>query len=96
MELLSARGNGEGQEGSDVAEIAVTVKTGWRRSGIGTQLVAMLEKAALARGIVAFDAMYLAGNDGASGLMKRAGFHIEDVDAGIVTVRKELVAGDPA
>ena len=80
----------EGHQGSEVAEVAVTVKRGWRQLGLGRLLVDMLEDAARERGIAAFDAMYLAGNDGAAGLMKATDFSIDQVDAGVVTVHKDL------
>ncbi|MGI9610914.1 MAG: GNAT family N-acetyltransferase [Acidimicrobiia bacterium] len=83
----------EGRPGSKAAEIAVTVKPAWRSVGLGSELVILLEEAAVARGIERFEAIYLAGNRGAAGLMKATGFHVEDVDAGVVTVAKDLGGG---
>jgi len=82
----------EGTPGSSRAEIAVTVKKKWRKEGLGKLLVAVLESAAMERGIDTFEAMYLGNNEGASGLMHAAGFRVEQVESGVVTVSKPLAA----
>jgi len=86
----------EGKPDSGVAEIAVTVKENWRQAGLGKMLVRLLESAAVDRGITAFEAMYLGGNEGAAGLMQSAGFEVDQVEAGVVTVSKTLGPVDAA
>lgn len=86
----------EGRPDSDRAEIAVTVKEKWRHAGLGKMLVELLEAAAVERGIVAFEAMYLGSNEGAAGLMRVAGFEVVGVDSGVVSVGKVLRTSDSA
>jgi RimJ/RimL family protein N-acetyltransferase len=80
----------EGAPGSTEAEVAVTTKQGWRRTGIATALLAMLEEAASQRGIETMVALYLAQNYPARDLFARFGYGSDDVEAGIVRVEKAL------
>jgi GNAT superfamily N-acetyltransferase len=73
----------EGAEGSTSAEVAVTVDPAWRRLGLGSLLLARLEGAARRRGIRRFEATFLAENQGAVALMKRAGFTGLTHDGGV-------------
>ncbi len=56
-----------------VAEVAVAVDPQWRRVGLATALVATLAEAAVARGIHAFSAWYLAENRPVAALLGAAG-----------------------
>jgi RimJ/RimL family protein N-acetyltransferase len=59
--------------GEGVAEIAVVVRPGWRRVGLGTALILGLAKAAAERGIHTFSASYLAENPPVAALVEDAG-----------------------
>jgi GNAT superfamily N-acetyltransferase len=59
--------------GEGVAEIAVAVRPGWRRAGLGTVLVLCLAKAAAERGVHTFSASYLAENQPVAALVEDAG-----------------------
>ena len=59
--------------GEGVAEIAVVVRPGWRRAGLGTVLIRCLAKAAAERGIHTFSASYLAENAPVAALVEDAG-----------------------
>jgi GNAT superfamily N-acetyltransferase len=80
----------EGATGSAEAEVAVTVKPGWRKLGLAKTLFAMLEEAALANGITTFTADYLPENDGAAALMAATWFSGPEIVDGVATVRKRL------
>jgi RimJ/RimL family protein N-acetyltransferase len=59
--------------GEGVADIAVVVRSGWRRVGLGTALILCLAKAAAERGIHTFSASYLAENAPVAALVEDAG-----------------------
>ena len=59
--------------GAGVAEIAVVVRPGWRRAGLGTVLIRCLAQAAAERGIHTFSASYLAENPPVAALVADAG-----------------------
>jgi RimJ/RimL family protein N-acetyltransferase len=76
--------------GGDVAEVAVVVKTGWRRLGIATEMLDILEEAALERGIRHFAAMYLPSNHAIERVLAKRGFGPASVDSGVAQVTKDL------
>lgn len=80
----------EGAVGSDEAEVAVTVKRGYRRAGLATVLFEVLEEAARAGGIRRFLANYLAENEAAEALMEASGYGVPVYDGGVATVSKDL------
>jgi len=59
--------------GEGVAEIAVVVRPGWRRAGLGTRLILLLARAAAERGVRTFRASYLAENRPVAALVEDAG-----------------------
>lgn len=80
----------EGAAGSDEAEVAVTVKRGYRRIGLATTLFEILEEAARSSGIRRFLANYLAENEGAEALMAANGYSAPSYEGGVATVSKSL------
>lgn len=52
----------EGNPGSEVAEVAITVSPEWRRAGLGSGLFVLLAQAATERGIRRFRAFFLEDN----------------------------------
>jgi len=75
-----------------VAEVAVVVQPEWRRAGIATTLLRMLEEAAIERGITRFTAVYLPANQPIISRLTHLGFTIGDIEGGLGTASKELVA----
>ncbi len=73
-----------------VAEIAVVVDRGWRRSGLGLLLLQMLEEAAHAHGIHELTALYLPENKAIEGLLARCGFEVGLHDEAVSAARKVL------
>ena len=73
-----------------VAEVAVVVKPEWRRLGLATEMFALLEEAALERGIVAFEALYLPDNHAIERVLEKRGFGGATVDSGVARVTKKL------
>jgi RimJ/RimL family protein N-acetyltransferase len=55
-----------------VAEVAVAVDPGWRRVGLGTELITILAHAAMEHGIHTFTATYLAQNRPVEALLDHA------------------------
>ena len=55
------------------AEIAVVVTPGWRRIGLATELIQLLAKAAIERGVHTFSVYYLAENRPVAHLIKETG-----------------------
>ena len=81
----------EGKPGEDLAEAAVVVDPGWRRVGLGIQLLDLLRQAALWRGIPLFWAAYLGDNQAVAGLLRASGLpHTTTVSAGIIEVTIDL------
>jgi GNAT superfamily N-acetyltransferase len=83
----------EGRAGRDAAEIAVAVAPAWRTVGLGSRLLTMLAKAAVARGIRRFVAYYLADNHDVEGLVTASGLtHRSQVSLGVVETELDLPA----
>lgn len=76
--------------GPDTAEVAVVVKQGWRRLGIATEMLDILEEAAVERRIRKFEAMYLPSNHAIERVLVKRGFGSPEVDSGIARVTKDL------
>ncbi len=79
--------------GEATAEIAVVVKPSWRRYGLATALLDLLEEAALERGISTFEAYYLPDNHAIERVLEKRGFGGAMVDAGVARVTRELGSG---
>ena len=73
-----------------VAEVAVVVQPEWRRLGLGTRLLELLESAAIERGIDRFTALYLPDNHQIVSLLERVGFTPGAIDGGLGTASKDL------
>ncbi len=76
--------------GTGVAEVAVVVKPEWRRLGLATEMFALLEEAALERGVVEFEALYLADNHAIERVLEKRGFSGVTIDSGVARVTKKL------
>lgn len=76
--------------GEGLAEIAVVVKPEWRKLGLATAMFDLLETAALERGIVEFEALYLPDNHAIERVLLKRGFGGATVDAGVARVTKIL------
>jgi GNAT superfamily N-acetyltransferase len=79
-------------------EFALSVADGWRRRGIGTLLVADMERRARSLGARRLAADALRSNDAMKALAHRAGFRMTDVpfDARLVRIVKELAPAQTA
>ncbi len=80
----------EGETDAASAEVAFVVKPSYRRLGVASGLVALLEKAAVAAGISEFTATFLASNPGAAGVLARSGFAVPTGHDGIGETTKRL------
>lgn len=80
----------EGAVGADTAEVAVAVKPGWRKKGLGTALLVRLEQRAREAGIRHLRADFLEGNEAAAALVARAGFQDPISRHGICSIEHEL------
>ena len=94
---LAAFADGEGvaiarfePAGAGVAEVAVVVKPELRRLGLATELFVLLEEAALERGIVEFEALYLPDNHAIERVLEKRGFSGVTIDSGVARVSKKL------
>jgi GNAT superfamily N-acetyltransferase len=79
-----------GTAGRDVAEIALVVNPAWRRRGIGTALLRLLEEAAQGRNIARFKAFFLADGEATVGLLTTFGFRDFRVVDGVGEAVKTL------
>jgi RimJ/RimL family protein N-acetyltransferase len=77
--------SGEGR-----AEMAIVVKPEWRRLGLATEIFALLEQAAIERGIVELEALYLAQNHAIERVLEKRGFGNIKIDSGVAHVTKTL------
>lgn len=80
----------EGEPASDEAEVAFTVREGFRRLGLASLLYWELETAAVERGIRRFTAVYLPENRAAAELLRHLGFGEPVFGDGLAEVRKDL------
>jgi acetyltransferase len=74
-----------------VAEIAVVVRSEWRRCGLGSELLADLERAAVGRGIRHFSAYYLSDNVAIESLLAGRGFEVGIRDGEVSMAEKDIV-----
>lgn len=77
--------------GEQLAEVAVVVKPAWRRHGLATILLDLLEEAATERGIARLEAFYLADNQAIERVLQKRGFGPAKVEASVCRVVKDLV-----
>lgn len=80
----------EGNPASDTAEMAVVVRSDWRRRGVGTALLKRLADAAHARGLRYLRADFMAENEAAGALVARAGLEQPVYEQGVGSVLQEL------
>ena len=73
-----------------IAEVAVVVKPELRRLGLATEMFALLEEAALERGVVEFEALYLPDNHAIERVLQKRGFGGLTVSSGVARVTKQL------
>jgi GNAT superfamily N-acetyltransferase len=76
--------------GPHCAEVAVVVREPWRKAGIATVLLTMLEEAAAERGIVELEAYYLAGNRAVERVLVKRGFGRPTIETGVARVTKAV------
>ncbi|MDJ0923792.1 MAG: GNAT family N-acetyltransferase [Acidimicrobiia bacterium] len=76
--------------GGHRAEVAVVVKPEWRSAGLATALFALLEEAAIERGIEEFEALYLPDNHAIERVLHKRGFGDVTIDAGVARMTKRL------
>ena len=101
---LAAFSGGEGiaiarfePAGEGVAELAVVVKPEWRRVGLATQLFALLEAAAVERGVHQLEAFYLAENHAIERVLEKRGFGDVAIEGAVARVTKQIrTSPDPA
>lgn len=77
------------------AEVAIVVKPDWRRAGLGAALLDLMERAAIARGVTRFIAVYLPANQRIVALLGSVGFAIDGVVGGLGQASKQLVEATP-
>lgn len=71
------------------AEVAVVVRPGWRRVGLGKALVEMLAERAEQCGIAAFTALFWADNDAVGGWVRDLGGEVR-VDEGVADMHLDI------
>jgi GNAT superfamily N-acetyltransferase len=76
--------------GEGVAEVAVVVKVGWRRLGIATMMLEILEEAAIERGVTEFEGFYLPSNHAIERVLTKRGFGAASVESGVAHVTRKL------
>jgi RimJ/RimL family protein N-acetyltransferase len=76
--------------GDGLAEVAVVVTPEWRRVGLATALFALLETAAIERGIHQLEALYLAENHAIKRVLEKRGFGDNEIEAGVARVTKRV------
>lgn len=76
--------------GEGVAEVAIVVKPEWRRIGIATEMLEMLEVAALERGVTRLEAYYLPSNRAVEGVLDKRNFGKPTVESGVAEVIKSI------
>jgi GNAT superfamily N-acetyltransferase len=76
--------------GKDLAEVAVVVTPEWRRVGLATALFALLETAAIERGIHQLEALYLAENHAIERVLEKRGFGDVEIESGVARVTKAI------
>ncbi|MDJ0664113.1 MAG: GNAT family protein [Acidimicrobiia bacterium] len=76
--------------GEGIAEVAVVVEGSWRRRGLATALLDLLEEAALERGINTLEAYYLPENHAIERVLEKRGFGGTTVDGGVARVTRAL------
>ncbi len=80
----------EGAPGQEQAEIALVVHSAWRRVGLASALLRLLEEAARMRGIRRLTALCLQENSAMTELLVKAGFSLPQVNAGVAAAEKTL------
>jgi RimJ/RimL family protein N-acetyltransferase len=81
----------EGQNGSDVAEVAVVVDPAWRHVGVASGMLRLLAEAALARGVTHFTATVFADNVDVHDIVSRSGLPVfQQYQGGVVDEVVEL------
>lgn len=76
--------------GEETAEVAVVVKPAWRRHGLATVMLELLEEAAVERGIKRFEAFYLPDNHAIERVLHKRDFGRATVESAVARVVKDL------
>lgn len=85
----------EGDPGSEVAEVALTVSPDWRRVGLGSGLFVLLAQAATERGIRRFRAFFLEDNKDVTRLICASNLPCRtSVSRGVVEAELELCSSE--
>ena len=71
-------------------EVAIAVKTQWRRRGIAHKLLDVVESAAAARGFGRAHALYLSHNKPAQELFAARGYRVESIESAIIDTTLDL------
>jgi acetyltransferase len=80
----------EGSEGSEAAEVAIVVDPAWRRRGLASTLLLLLEPHAIATGISEFYAMYQPDNKPVADLLSTLGYGGAVLVDGLMRTSKTL------
>lgn len=76
--------------GEGLAEIAVVITPEWRRVGLATALFALLERAAIERGIHQLEALFLAENHAIERVLEKRGFGNVEIESAVARVTKRI------
>jgi GNAT superfamily N-acetyltransferase len=79
-------------EGPGVAEVAVVVRPEWRRNGLASAMLEMLEQVGRRSGIRRFTALHLSENVAIAAVLTHLGFTRLREEGGVVTSFKDLAA----
>lgn len=74
----------------ETVEVAVAVKHGWRRRGVGTLLLGLVEEAAASRGFIRLSAFHLGENHRAAALLARRGYKVVGAERGVVELARAI------
>lgn len=80
----------EGSQGSSGAEVAVVVDPTWRRRGVASTLLRLLEPPGIAAGVREFHAVYQPDNRPIATVLASLGYGDAVLDGGLVQVSKTL------
>ena len=78
------------QESEGEAEIAIVVAPGWRRKGVASMLVSLLDEPARSHGFTVLKAYYLPSNKAVEKMLISIGYAPSDVTDGVACLRKPI------
>ena len=76
--------------GDGVAEVAIVVEPSWRRLGVGSMLLRLLEEPARTQGFSELLALYLPSNGAVEDLLLQLGYTDRTYEDDVVALRKPL------